>query len=86
MGWQLLCCGDEVRFLIPKGFGKTKRENNVKKKYIYIYIYIYIYKMSCTGVECGVERNIEVLQHLSMREGRRDKSERENVCPKFLSK
>lgn len=37
MGWQLLHHGDEVRFLIPKGFEKTKRENDVKNTYIYVY-------------------------------------------------
>lgn len=40
MGWQLLHHGDEVRFLIPKGFEKTKRENDVKNTHIFMYMVV----------------------------------------------
>lgn len=43
MGWQLLHHGDEVRFLIPKGFEKTKRENDVKNTYMCVCVCIYTY-------------------------------------------
>lgn len=37
------------------------------------------------GVGSGVESNVEVLQPLSVREGRRTNLEKEDICLKFLS-
>ena len=50
MGWQLLHHGDEVRFLIPKGFEKTKRENDVKNTYVCVCVYTYLHMNMCACV------------------------------------